>query len=82
MLAVEFHLSEKYISRYFKERFSISFMQYVSHLRMERAKELLRGTDLSITEVALSSGYPSVNFFIRSFKTENQMTPLQYRKQL
>lgn len=82
MLAVEFHLSEKYISRYFKERFSISFMQYVSHLRMERAKELLRGSDLSITEVALSSGYPSVNFFIRSFKTENQMTPLQYRKKL
>lgn len=82
MLAEEFHLSEKYISRYFKEQFSISFMQYVSHLRMEKAKELLRSTEFSITEVAFSSGYPSVNFFIRSFKEENQITPLQYRKQL
>ena len=80
MLAKEFHMSEKYVSRYFKEQFAISFMQYVSHLRMERAKDLLRNSDLSVTELALSSGYPSVNFFIRSFKEMNQMTPLQYRK--
>ena len=82
MLSDEFHLSEKYISRYFKEQFSISFMQYVEHLRMERAKKLLRETERSITEIALASGYPSVNFFIRSFKEENEVTPLRYRKQL
>ena len=80
MLAEEFHMSEKYISRYFKEQFAISFTQYVSHLRMDRAKDLLRNSDLSVTELALSSGYPSVNFFIRSFKEMNQITPLQYRK--
>lgn len=81
MLAEEFHLSEKYISWYFKEHFSISFMQYVAHLRMMRAKDLLLFTDVSITEVALSCGYPSVNFFIRSFKEIHGITPLQYRKQ-
>lgn len=81
MLAREFHLSEKYISWYFKEHFSISFIQYVSHLRMTRAKDLLTTTELSITEVALSCGYPSVNLFIRSFKELHNMTPLQYRKQ-
>lgn len=80
MLAKEFHLSEKYVSRYFKERFSISFMQYVGHLRMVKAEDLLRNTENSITEVALSSGYPSVNLFIRNFKEMHQMTPLQYRK--
>lgn len=80
MLAEEFHLSEKYISWYFKEHFSISFMQYVSHLRMTRAKDLLTTTELSVTEVALSCGYPSVNLFIRSFKEAYQVTPLQYRK--
>ena len=80
MLANEFHLSQKYISRYFKEQFAISFMQYVGHLRMEKAKDLLRNTELSITEVAMSSGYPSVNLFIRSFKETYQVTPLQYRK--
>lgn len=81
MLAQEFHLSEKYISWYFKEHFSISFMQYVSHLRMTRAKDLLLTTEYSITEVALSCGYPSVNLFIRSFKEMYGVTPLQYRKQ-
>lgn len=81
MLAQEFHLSEKYISWYFKEHFYISFMQYVSHLRMTRAKHLLYSTEYSITEIAFSSGYPSVNFFIRSFKEVHGITPLQYRKQ-
>lgn len=82
MLAEEFHLSEKYISWYFKEHFSISFMQYVSHLRMTSAKEMLINTEQSITEVALSCGYPSVNLFIRSFKEMYGVTPLQYRKQV
>ena len=80
MLAQEFHLSEKYISWYFKEHFSIRFMQYVLHLRMTRAKDLLTTTELSITEVALSCGYPSVNLFIRNFKEMYGVTPLQYRK--
>lgn len=81
MLAQEFHLSEKYISWYFKEHFYISFMQYVSHLRMTKAKHLLYSTEYSITEIAFSCGYPSVNFFIRSFKEVHGITPLQYRKQ-
>lgn len=80
MLAKEFHLSEKYISVYFKKHFSISFMQYVGHLRMTKAKHLLLTTDLSITEVALSCGFFSVNLFIRKFKEMYQVTPLQYRK--
>lgn len=80
MLAEEFHLSEKYISSYFKEHFSISFMQYVMHLRMTKAKNLLVTTEFPITEVALSCGFPSVNLFIRNFKAAYQVTPLQYRK--
>lgn len=80
MLAEEFHLSEKYISEYFKEHFAIGFMQYVGHLRMTKAKHLLLDTDLSITDVAFSCGFNSVNLFIRKFKELYQITPLQYRK--
>ena len=80
MLAEEFHLSEKYVSWYFKEHFAISFMQYVLHLRMSKAKDMLVTTDLPITEVALSCGYASVNLFIRNFKETYGVTPLQYRK--
>ena len=80
MLAEEFHLSEKYISWYFKEHFSIGFMQYVMHLRLSKAKDMLVTTERSITDVALSCGYQSVNLFIRNFKETYGITPLQYRK--
>lgn len=79
-LAKHFHLSEKYLSRYFKKHFYISFSQYLIHLRLSHAKNLLETSDLSITEVAASAGFPSVSFFIRSFKSNYGVTPLQYRK--
>ena len=80
MLSKEFHLSEKYLSRYFKMNFSISFKQYVGHLRMSTAVNLLETTDLSVTDIALNSGFQSVNLFIRVFKANYGITPLQYRK--
>ena len=79
-LAEHFHLSEKYISRYFKEHFYLTFSNYVNHLRMTHAKKLLETTELSITEVALDSGFPSVSHFIRSFKSSYGCSPLKYRK--
>lgn len=67
-LAACFHLSEKYVSRYFKEHFHLTFSDYVNHLRLTRAKKLLETTELSVTQVALDSGYSNVSYFIRSFK--------------
>ncbi len=80
ILSKEFHMSEKYLSRYFKMNFSISFKQYVGHLRMSTAVNLLETTDLSVTDIALNSGFQSVNLFIRVFKSVYGITPLQYRK--
>lgn len=80
MLSKEFHMSEKYLSRYFKMNFSISFKQYVGHLRMSTAVNLLETTDLSVTDIALNSGFQSVNLFIRIFKSIYGITPLQYKK--
>ena len=76
----QFHLSEKYISRYFKEHFHITLSQYVAYLRLEHAKQLLQDTDIPITEVALQSGYQNVSYFIRSFKKTYEVSPLKYRK--
>ena len=75
----QFHLSEKYISRYFKEHFHITISQYVTYLRLEHAKHLLQDTDIPITEVAMQSGYQNVSYFIRSFKKMYGMSPLKYR---
>ena len=79
-LAEEFHMSEKYFSRYFKKHFHITFSRYVSHMRLSHAKKLLETTDMSVTDVAFASGFLSVSYFIRSFKSEYGATPLSYRK--
>lgn len=79
-LARQFHLSEKYISRYFKEHFQITFSTYVNHLRLTCAKKLLETTDLPVTEIALRSGFPNVSYFIRTFKSSYGVSPLKYRK--
>lgn len=76
----QFHLSEKYISRYFKEHFHITLSQYITYLRLEHAKQLLQDTDMPVTEVALQSGYQNVSYFIRSFKKAYAVSPLKYRK--
>ena len=74
----QFHLSEKYISRYFKEHFHITLSQYVTYLRLEHAKQMLQETDISVTEVAMQSGYQNISYFIRSFKKTYGVSPLKY----
>ena len=76
----QFHLSEKYISRYFKEHFHITLSQYINHLRLEHARQLLEESATSVTEVAMCSGYQNVSYFIRSFKKMYGVSPLKYRK--
>ena len=76
----QFHLSEKYISRYFKEHFHITLSQYVTYLRLEHAKQLLQDTDIPVTDLAMQSGYQNVSYFIRSFQKAYAVSPLKYRK--
>lgn len=78
-LATWFHLSPKYLSRYFKEKFRITISEYIRHLRMTHAKELLETTDLSVTEVAEQSGFSTVSFFIRQFTEANGSSPGKWR---
>lgn len=77
---MQFHLSEKYISRYFKEHFHITLSQYINHLRLEHARQLLQESAVPVTEVALQSGYQNVSYFIRCFKKMYGVSPLKYRK--
>ena len=76
----QFHLSEKYVSQYFKEHFHITLSKYVTYLRLEHAKQLLQNLDIPVTEVAMLSGYQNVSYFIRSFKKTYGVSPLKYRK--
>ena len=75
-----FHLSEKYLSRYFKEHFQISFTQYVKHLRLSHAEKLLISSDMSVTDISYQCGFQNISHFIRTFSNAYHISPLQYRK--
>lgn len=81
-LAEEFHMSEKYVSRYFLQHFHLPFSRYIMHLRLTHAKRLLETTDDNVTDIAMQSGFYNVSYFIRSFKKAYGIAPLHYRKSM
>ena len=80
MLAMEFNLSEVYLSRLFPQLFGENFHSYVERARMQQAAELLRATRLTIEEVADRIGYQSANTFRRVFKRTYGVSPSGYNR--
>jgi AraC-like DNA-binding protein len=78
-LARQAHVSSAHFSRRFKEAYGESPHQYVLTRRVERAQELLRNTDLSVTEICLDVGFQSLGSFSSAFSRVTGMTPTAYR---
>ncbi len=81
-LANSLGYEEHYVSRCFHKYFPFNFKDYVNQLRINKAKELLQGTNLSITEIATTCGFNSIRNFNRAFLKETGDTPKNYRKNL
>jgi two-component system response regulator YesN len=79
-IADHFNYSVSYISRVFKEHTGYTLISYVDNIRMQKAKQLLRETDYSITQSLTLVGYNDKNNFIRKFRRLEGITPMQYRK--
>ena len=71
---------EKKISGIIKEKTGMSFSDFLKHLRIKKAKELLISSDDKIIDIAFKSGYNTINNFNYYFKEETGITPKQYRK--
>lgn len=80
VLAEEFHMSAQYISQLFKSEIGVNFLAYLTNIRMERAKNLLLSTPLSIAEVSEQAGYGDYRVFTKAFKKSEGITPSQYRR--
>lgn len=74
-------LSEKYFSSRFTKEVGNTFSYYLAELRIEKAKELLRKTDMKMYEISLCVGYNNVEHFNRVFKKKENMSPLMFRNQ-
>ena len=66
--------------RLFKEYTGYAPLQYLQELRLQRSKQLLVGTDLSLTEIADRVGYDNADYFSAAFKKKNHITPANFRK--
>ena len=74
-----FNLSTTYFGRYFHEITGKSFTNYVNEIRISKAKEFLLSTENTVNEIADLVGFNSTQYFIRTFKKMNKITPNRYR---
>lgn len=79
MLSERVGLSETYFSTLFKQEMEQSFVKYLSMVRLERAKHLLKQTDLKIFDIALQSGFSDEAYFSRVFKKITNVSPSEWR---
>lgn len=76
--AVELHAV--YFSQLFKKETGINFIEFLSELRLGKAKDQLRSTGLKVKEIAAAVGYMDSHYFGVWFKEKTGLTPSQYRK--
>lgn len=79
-LADKFFINKFYLTRLFKEQYGSSIGNYILSLRISRAKELLRFTNMPIDEIGQRCGVPDANYFSRAFRKIEGVSPSEYRK--
>lgn len=79
MLSEQMHYSPSYLSRYYKSHTGVNVMSYLCDVRILKAKEMLAGTNLRISEIARVTGFGSAKYFSRVFKKQTGVMPAQYR---
>ncbi|MBD2871706.1 response regulator transcription factor [Paenibacillus arenilitoris] len=79
-LSVKFYINQVYCCQLFKKNLGKTFSEYVTELRINKACELLKHTELSIEEIASEAGYFDYYYFNKVFKKECGITPAKFRK--
>ena len=73
------NISPYYFSKIFKEETGENFIEYLTRIRIDKAKELLVDENVSVKEAGIKSGYSNSNYFSRIFKKQMDMTPSEYK---
>ncbi len=76
------NMSYSYFSRYFKAVMGKSFTAYLNYVRITEAEKLLLSSDMTVTEIAMETGFASASYFISQFRQLKKMSPHHYRLQL
>lgn len=76
------HLSPFYFSRLFKKEKGYNFADFITQVRLDRAKKMLQSTDYTVVRIAAEVGYQDASYFCRVFRHGLGITPNQYRNGL
>lgn len=79
-IADSLYLSKSYLQKIYKSYFGKSIIEEMIEFRIEKARELLAKTDMTVTDVSKECGYSSYNYFVRQFKMSVGTSPSEYRK--
>ena len=78
-VASHLFLNHSYFSRLFKKEMGVTFVEYVTKMKITRAKELLEQTADSVGKICERLGYDNQSYFIKLFKTHVGVTPIEFR---
>ena len=78
-IAEEIKLSKNYISKLFYDAMGMHITEYITQIRMDRARELLESTDHNVGMIAEKTGYATTHYFIKKFREYYGRTPKAYR---
>ena len=73
-------MNNSYLSKVFKKSFGVGVLEYINKLRIEKSKQMLIDTNLSLLQISESIGYISDITFIRIFKRYEGTTPGKFRE--
>lgn len=79
-LADLFFINKYYLTRLFRNQYGITIFNYLTNLRITKAKQQLRFTDQTVEKIGMECGYEDANYFSRSFKKIEGCSPNEYRK--
>lgn len=79
-LAEQVHLSPTYLSRYFEQHFGVTFLAYLTQVRLTHAVSLLLTSNETIEQVAAASGFANTHAFVQAFKRRYEMLPSLFRR--
>lgn len=79
-IAAEFYLTPEYLAKLYKKRTGVSLKTYINQYRIEKAKELLRTSDKSISDIAEAVGFDNFSYFSTLFKNLTGLSPKDYKE--
>ena len=74
-----FLLNASYFSQLFKKKTGMTYQNYLTEYRIDRARDLLSSTASPVADIAAEVGYDDPKYFMRVFKRRTGLTPGQYR---